>query len=102
MEVRHETVKFGLDGYLYEIDLIDEEREEVRSELAGVRRERRGCRGRTINAASGARRGRAVGGVRRTRPGRSGKALRKGMDVAPRVRLGRRSSRAYHKDRWFR
>jgi hypothetical protein len=96
--VAHETVTFGLDGYLYEIDLSTKNAKKLRSELAVYVESGSRVSGRTISAAvRGARRGRAVGGEKDQNRAIREWALRKGMDVAPRGRIRQEIIEEYHK-----
>ena len=86
----HETVKFGLDGQLYEIDLSSKNAKKLRNELAaymegGSRVSHR--RTRTGAPAVGARgRSSTVAGKDQNRAVREW-AQRKGFDVAARGRI---------------
>jgi len=94
--VAHETVKFGLDGRLYEIDLSSKNAKKLRSELAmfvehGSRVAHRGV--------AGARRS---GGVRSAVGTDQNRAIRewaqaKGYEVAPRGRIRQEIVEAFHK-----
>jgi len=76
----HETVRFGLDGYAYEIDLSSKNANKLRSVLAtyvekGSRLPRRGARTRSVAAE------------REQNQAIRAWAQRKGIPVAPRGRI---------------
>jgi hypothetical protein len=98
--VAHETVRFGLDGYLYEIDLSSKNAKKLRGELAayvasGNRISTRvappGPRG-----AGGRGRGPAVADRDQNRAIRDW-AQSKGFDVAPRGRIKQEIVEEYHR-----
>jgi hypothetical protein len=94
----HETVTFGLDGVLYEIDLSSRNAKKLRSELAGyidkgTRLSARRATGRTAG-------GRGRGGARGDRE--QNQAIRewaqaKGLDVAARGRIRQDIVEQFHK-----
>src|SRR5262245_42144683 len=88
--VADETVKFGLDGSLYEIDLSKKNARTLRGALEGVVRwARRAPRAAVAGATPRARgRGPARGGREQNQAIREW-ALRKGLDVSPRGRISR-------------
>ena len=59
--VAHETVRFGLDGHLYEIDLSSKNATKLRKDLAAF--VERGSRVSARSRAAGRRRGQAGGGA---------------------------------------
>jgi hypothetical protein len=97
--VAHETVRFGLDGYQYEIDLSTKNAKKLRNELAAYVESgnRVSSRATPGGRASGSRpRGPAVTEREQNRAIREW-ALRKGMSVAPRGRIRQEIVDEYHK-----
>ena len=96
-----ETVKFGLDGVAYEIDLSAKNAEKLRSVLAqyvdkGSRVDRR--RVATLGGRGSAARARGGTGERDQNKAIRAWALRKGYDVAPRGRIRQELVDQYHKE----
>jgi len=96
----HETVKFGLDGYTYEIDLSTKNANKLRNALAQYVEYGTRVSGRAGSASSrGA--GRARGGAvaeREQNKAIRAWALRKGHDVAPRGRIRADIVEQYHRE----
>jgi len=94
--VAHETVKFGLDGHTYEIDLSSKNAKKLRSELALF--VEHGNRV-TARAATPTRRGgRSAGGVAHPDQNRAIRewAQAKGYQIAPRGRIKQEIVEAFH------
>jgi hypothetical protein len=98
--VAHETVKFGLDGQMYEIDLSSKNAKKLRSDLAtfiehgsrlSSRRVVGGARGRDVRV-----RGSVAGDRDQNRAIREW-AQAKGYDVALRGRIKQEIVEAFHK-----
>lgn len=85
--VAHETVTFGLDGNLYEIDLSSKNAKKLRTELAAFIE--RGAKVPRRGANNGTRGGRPRGPVSERDQNRAIRewAQRKGYDVAARGRI---------------
>jgi hypothetical protein len=95
----HETVKFGLDGYSFEIDLSTKNANKLRSALAayvegGTRVSGRGSSGGRV-AARG--RGGAAAEREQNKAIRTW-AKRKGLAVAPRGRIKQEIVDQYHRE----
>jgi hypothetical protein len=95
--VAHETVTFGLDGALYEIDLSSKNAKRLRSELAsyiekGSRVSSRSARARTGSAR---RRGGARAGGEQNQAIREW-ALAQGFEVATRGRIRQEILEQFH------
>lgn len=95
----HETVRFGLDGHTYEIDLSTKNANKLRNALApyvehGTRLGRAVVAGRAV-AARG--RGGAVAEREQNKAIRAW-AKRKGLDVAPRGRIKQEIIDLYHRE----
>jgi hypothetical protein len=92
--VAHETVRFELDGHLYEIDLSSKNAKKLRNELAMFVEH-----GSRVRAAPGRRGARAT--ARAAQPDQSRAirewALAKGYDIAPRGRIKQEIVDAYYK-----
>ena len=95
--VAHETVKFGLDGYLYEIDLSSKNAKKLRAELADFIEH-----GSRVSARSAtpARRGAGRSGIGSVHPDQN-RAIRewaqaKGYEVAERGRIKQEIVDAFH------
>ncbi len=96
----NETVKFGLDGHSFEIDLSTKNAAKLRNALAPYIESGTRLTGRTYVSL-----GRSAG---RARPGVAGEreqnkairawALRKGLDVAPRGRIKQEIVDQYHRE----
>jgi hypothetical protein len=96
-----ETVKFGLDGVTYEIDLSSKNADKLRNVLApylakGTRADRR--RAVTIGGRSASTRGRGAAAEREQNKAIRTWALRKGIPVAPRGRIKQETVDQYHKE----
>lgn len=94
----HETVKFGLDGHSYEIDLSTKNANKLRNALAPYLDN--GTRvGRAVSGRSGAGRGRG-GAVAEREQNKAIRAWaqRKGLDVAPRGRIKQEVVDQYHRE----
>jgi nucleoid-associated protein Lsr2 len=92
--VAHETVTFGLDGHLYEIDLSSKNAKKLRSELAVFVEH-----GSRVSARAGAP-GRRGGGAGAAHPDQN-RAIRqwaqaKGYEIAPRGRIKQEIVDAFH------
>ena len=96
----HETVKFGLDGYTYEIDLSTKNANKLRNALAqyveyGTRVSGRAAwHRREVPAAPAGVQWPSASRTRRFEPG----PLRKGHDVAPRGRIRADIVEQYHRE----
>ena len=96
----HETVKFGLDGHFYEIDLSTKNANKLRNALAGYVEGGTRVTGRSVAAVGrGAGRGRGSAVAERDQ----NKAIRawaqrKGLDVAPRGRIKSEIVEQYHRE----
>jgi hypothetical protein len=94
--VAHETVTFGLDGYLYEIDLSTKNAKKLRNELAAY--VENGSRVTARPASTGrSSRGRGAVGDKDQNKAIREWALRKGMEVSTRGRLRQNIIDEYHK-----
>ncbi len=96
----HETVKFGLDGYAYEIDLSTKNANKLRNALSqyldnGTRVS--GRAGSTLSRGFGRARGGAVAEREQNKAIRAW-AVRKGLDVAPRGRIRSDIVEQYHRE----
>jgi hypothetical protein len=96
----HETVKFGLDGYIYEIDLSTKNATKLRNALSlylenGTRLSGRSTS--TLSRSVGRARGGAVAEREQNKAIRTW-AIRKGYDVAPRGRIKQDVVDHYHRD----
>lgn len=94
--VAHETVKFGLDGYLYEIDLSSKNAKKLRAELAVF--VEHGSRVSARAAAPAGRGGRASAGAAHPDQNRAIRewAQSKGYEVADRGRIKQEIVDAFH------
>ena len=94
----HETVSFGLDGHLYQIDLSTRNAKRLRAELASYVDKGTRVSGRaTAGVRSGPRgRGSAATDRQQNQAIREW-AIRKGMAVAPRGRIKQEIVDQYHK-----
>ncbi len=94
----HETVTFGLDGYLYQIDLSSKNAKKLRSELSTYVDRGTRVAGRGGAGLRGAirQRGSAAADRQQNQAIRAW-AIRKGMAVAPRGRIKQEIVDQYHK-----
>jgi hypothetical protein len=95
-----ETVKFGLDGHAYEIDLSTKNANKLRNALAGYVENGTRITGRSagsIGRAGGRGRGSAVAERDQNKAIRSW-AQRKGLEVAPRGRIKQEIVEQYHRE----
>jgi hypothetical protein len=95
----HETVKFGLDGHSYEIDLSSKNANKLRSVLSTYLEHGSRVSGRVVaTARAGGRvRGSAVAEREQNKAIRTW-AQRKGYDVAPRGRIRQEVVEQYHRE----
>lgn len=94
--VAHETVKFGLDGHTYEIDLSTKNAKKLRGELAVF--VAHGSRVTVSRGSTGGRRGgRATAGNADQNRAIREWAIAKGYDIAPRGRIKSEIVEEYHK-----
>jgi hypothetical protein len=97
----HETVKFGLDGYSYEIDLSTKNANKLRNALSPYLESgtRLSSRVVAVNGRGAAPRGRGTAVAEREQnQAIRAWALRRGMDVAPRGRIKQEVVEAYHRE----
>jgi hypothetical protein len=92
----HETVKFGLDGHSYEIDLSTKNANKLRNALSGYVENGTRVTGRA-SAGIGRGRGTAVAERDQNKAIRAW-AQRKGLDVAPRGRIKQDVVEQYHRE----
>ena len=92
----HETVKFGLDGLSYEIDLSNKNAAKLRSILQPYVDHGTRISGRSMAARGGARR--PAGSEREQNKAIRAWAMRKGLDVAPRGRIRADIIEQYHRE----
>ena len=95
----HETVKFGLDGHSYEIDLSSKNANKLRNALAGYVENGTRLTGRASATIGRAGRGRGTAVAERDQ----NKAIRawaqrKGLEVAPRGRIKQEIVEQYHRE----
>jgi hypothetical protein len=95
----HETVKFGLDGHFYEIDLSSKNANKLRNALAGYVENGTRVTGRSAAVGRTATRGRGTAVAERDQ----NKAIRswaqrKGLEVAPRGRIKQDIVEQYHRE----
>ena len=95
-EAAHETVKFGLDGHLYEIDLSSKNAKKLRAELATFVEHSSRVSGRTTAPAR--RGGRSSAGSAHPDQNRAIRewAQAKGYEVAERGRIKQEIVDAFH------
>ena len=96
----HETVKFGLDGHFYEIDLSTKNANKLRNALAGYVDSGTRVTGRSVAAIGrgvGRGRGTAVAERDQNKAIRAW-AQRKGLEVAPRGRIKSEIVEQYHRE----
>lgn len=96
----HETVKFGLDGHSYEIDLSSKNASKLRNTLSPYLESATRVSGRGVaSVRTGAPRGRGAAVAERdqNRAIRDW-AQRKGLDVAPRGRIKQDVVEQYHRE----
>jgi hypothetical protein len=94
--VAHETVRFGLDGQVYEIDLSSKNAKKLRSELAVF--VEHGSRASTRTATPAGRGGRSGGGAAHPDQNRAIRewAQAKGYEIAARGRIKQEIVDAFH------
>ena len=97
--IAHETVTFGLDGLLYEIDLSSKNARKLRSELAGYVEKGTRLSGRRVAGARtpGTRRRGGIRGDREQNQAIREWALAKGFEVAERGRIRQDIVDQFHK-----
>lgn len=95
-----ETVRFGLDGYHYEIDLSNKNAAKLRNALATYVENGTRISGRASATAGRAGRGRVAAGAtdRDQNAAIRAWAQRKGYDVAPRGRIKQEIVEQYHRE----
>lgn len=96
----HETVKFGLDGHSYEIDLSTKNAEKLRKALGPYVDRGTRITGRSVSfgaRSAGRVRGGAVAEREQNKAIRSW-AQRKGLSVAPRGRIKQEIVEQYHRE----
>jgi hypothetical protein len=93
--VAHETVTFGLDGSLYEIDLSTKNAKKLRGELASY--VENGSRVTARPALAGRGRSRGATGDKEQNKAIREWAMRKGLDVSTRGRLRQEIIDEYHR-----
>ena len=93
----HETVKFGLDGHSYEIDLSSKNANKLRTALTPYLEHGSRIAGRTSGMGRGRVRGGAVAEREQNKAIRAW-AVRKGYDVAPRGRIRQDVVDQYHRE----
>jgi hypothetical protein len=97
----HETVKFGLDGHSYEIDLSTKNANKLRTVLSQYLEHGTRLAGRTAaaNGRASAGRGRATATTDRDQnQAIRAWATRKGLDIAPRGRIKAEIIEQYHRE----
>lgn len=92
----HETIKFGLDGLSYEIDLSNKNAAKLRNALQPYVDNGTRISGRVTSARGGVRRP-AVAEREQNKAIRAW-AMRKGLDVAPRGRIRSEIVEQYHRE----
>jgi hypothetical protein len=93
----HETVKFGLDGYVYEIDLSTKNANKLRTVLAAYVEKGSRLPGRMPAAGRRGGRGRQASAEREQNQAIRAWAQRKGIAVAPRGRIRQEVIDEYHR-----
>ena len=93
-----ETIKFGLDGTTYEIDLSTKNATKLRTALAPFVEKGRKVTGRTASSAPRVAGRRVAGGDREQNAAIRAWAIRKGYDVAPRGRIKAEIVDQYHRE----
>jgi Lsr2. len=93
----HETVKFGLDGLTYEIDLSNKNAAKLRAALQPYVEHGTRISGRSSSGGRGGSRRPAVSEREQNKAIRAW-AIRKGYDVAPRGRLRAEIIEQYHRE----
>jgi hypothetical protein len=93
----HETVKFGLDGLTYEIDLSNKNAAKLRNALQPYVDHGTRISGRSSSNARGGARRPAVAEREQNKAIRAW-AMRKGLDVAPRGRIRAEIIEQYHRE----
>ena len=96
----HETVKFGLDGHSYEIDLSTKNANKLRNALAPYLESGTRLSGRasSLVGRGAMARGRGMSGEREQNKAIRAWAQRKGLDVAPRGRIKQEIVDQYHRE----
>lgn len=92
----HETVRFGLDGQMYEIDLSNKNAAKLRAALQPYVEHGTRITGRAASGRGGSRRP-AVSEREQNKAIRAW-AIRKGYDVAPRGRIRAEIIEQYHRE----
>jgi len=92
--VAHETVRFALDGHLYEIDLSSKNAKKLRSELSPFI-----AHGSRVTARRAATGGRSRGGAASVEQNRAIRewALSKGYEIAERGRIKKEIVEEFHR-----
>jgi hypothetical protein len=93
----HETVKFGLDGFMYEIDLSNKNAAKLRNALQPYVEHGTRISGRAASGGRGGARRPAVAEREQNKAIRAW-AMRKGLDVAPRGRIRAEIIEQYHRE----
>jgi hypothetical protein len=93
----HETVKFGLDGHSYEIDLSSKNANKLRNALAPYLEHGTRVSGRVGTFGAPRSRGGATGDREQNKAIRAW-AQRKGIEVAPRGRIKSDVVEQYHRE----
>jgi nucleoid-associated protein Lsr2 len=93
----HETIKFGLDGLSYEIDLSNKNAAKLRTALQTYVDHGTRISGRVMAASRGGARRPAVAEREQNKAIRAW-AVRKGLDVAPRGRIRSDIVEQYHRE----
>ncbi len=96
----HETVRFGLDGHSYEIDLSTKNANKLRNALSPYVESGSRMSGRSVSSGrSIGTRGRGGAGAERDQnKAIRAWAIRKGLDVAPRGRIKQDVVDRYHRE----
>jgi hypothetical protein len=93
-----ETIKFGLDGAVYEIDLSTKNASKLRTALAPFVEKSRRVTGRATATAPRVAGRRGAAGDREQNAAIRAWAIRKGYDVAPRGRIKSEIVDQYHRE----
>lgn len=93
----HETIRFGLDGLSYEIDLSNKNAAKLRNALQPFVDHGTRISGRAAAASRGGARRPAVAEREQNKAIRAW-AIRKGLDVAPRGRIKSEIVEQYHRE----
>jgi hypothetical protein len=94
----HETVKFGLDGHSYEIDLSTKNANKLRTALAPYLEVGTRVSSRTAPPSRGGRSRGSLGGERDQNKAIRAWAIRKGLPVAPRGRIKQEIVEQYQRE----